>query len=722
MCSSTNGKVFKIAVLFIVTIFSISSICTAQGNVQIPQVASGSAAAVHYSSGTEKKMIYPSDIKSILIKEAGEKLFIDQSKAVVVRFPEPFMRAAVGDPEIADIVVLSEEEIIINAKKHGNTNLIVWYETGVYNNYDIIVGMDFSKLETVLNSVIKGKGEVSVFDANKAVVLKGHVTNAATYEKVEKIAESFIATIQGSSIVNLIAVDQTEQILLEVRFLEISHSLAEKQGVDLHFLTSNLTGYSWLGQSGTAPNEDNAGGPLKNGRIGSDLLDVGSTFGEYQVAYEAGGFIGSGVIDDLESKGILKIIANPDLITKNKEEASFLAGGEFPVVTVNQEEMNVEYKDYGVQLTFLPEITERDTIRLKVNPVVSLLDFTKGAVTVNSVLIPALITRRTETTVELESGKTLVISGLHTKEENTVNSDSPLFSNIPILGKLFSTTNFTGNELELIVVVTPHIVTPFNMNQGKKFFDPNHVEHIINMSHLDIPEEQGNEMKRLLSQTDIVREEQAREIIESAVTQKYEDDIQKESLKRAENEMVEYLADKAKDEKKDTRLRKREVRIQKAEEMRMEKERQEELERLRADEKKRQEAEKKQREKDEKKRQSEDKKRRKKDEEQRVVAAKAQEKENQKRAEKAVKKETRKIERQREKKEPSVENQRMIKSITERDPGEEQAQIASLDQEIEAKRQDALALYKEGKAEEGKELLAEMFDLKQKREQIASLG
>ncbi|MBN1493484.1 MAG: pilus assembly protein N-terminal domain-containing protein, partial [Candidatus Omnitrophica bacterium] len=579
-----NKRATKLAALVLAGLFCFTTVCQAQGTASVTTAANTQSELSHAIA--DKKVIYPSEIKSIMIKETEEQLFLDRSKAVVVRFPEPFTRAAIGDPNIADIVLISENEIVLNAKAHGNTNLIIWYETGVYNNYDVIVGMDFSKLESVINNIIQGCGEVTVYDANSAVILKGHVTNTATYEKVEKIAESFIATISGSSIVNLVTIDETEQILLEVRFLEISHSLAEQQGVDLHFLTSNLSGYSWLGQTGTSPDE-NQSGTIKNGRLSTDMLEAGSSNGQYQLQYTSGGFVGSVSLDDLESKGILKIIANPDLITKNKEEASFLAGGEFPVVTVNQEEVNVEYKDYGVQLKFLPEITERNTIKLKVNPVVSLLDFTKGAVTVNSVLIPALITRRTETVVELEDGKTLVISGLHSKGENTVKSASPLFGNIPILGKFFSTTDFTGDELELIVVVTPHIVTPFDMGQRKKFFDPDSVERVINMSHLDMPEEQANEMKSLLAQSDILREQSAMDLMEDAVTRKYDQDMEKDELKRAEEDMVDYLSEKTKDEKKAKRTEKREVRIQTAHELRAEKERQEELERMKILEEKR---------------------------------------------------------------------------------------------------------------------------------------
>jgi pilus assembly protein CpaC len=724
----------KVLTLVLVSVFSITTLCQAQGNVQAPPLP-GDATDMGPVLA-DKKLIYPSDLKSIQIKETEEKLFIDRSKAVVVRFPEPFMRAAIGDPNIADIVVISEREIVLAAKVHGNTNLIVWYDTGVYNNYDVIVGMDFSKLESVINNVILGHGKISIFDANSAVVIKGHVDNGATFEKVAMIAESYITTLQGSSIVNLVTVEQTEQILLQVRFLEISHTRAEEQGVDMSFLTSNVSGYSWLGQTGTGPDEDQ-NATLKNGRLSADMLAADSSNGQYQATYQTGGFAGSMVMENLITNGILKIIANPDLITKNKEEASFLAGGEFPVVTVNQEETNVEYKDYGVQLTFLPEITERGTIRMKVKPVVSLLDFTKGAVTVNGVLIPALITRRTETTVELEDGKTLVISGLHSQAESSVESKSPFLGNLPILGQLFSTTNFAGDELELIVVVTPHVITPFDMGQRKKLFDAEAVQKIINMSHMDMSEEQSNEMKRLLAQDDIAREEEAKVLMEEVVTRKYQDDLDKADLKNAEMNKVVALEMETIQEKRDERRKEREVRIQTAQDLKADERRVKDMARLKAQEAEQQKENEKKAQKEAERQLKESKK----SEAERLEQAQKDEKrraQEQAKIEKAAEKERARKLKDLEKKQKKQEEMFKRAEVNKPEPiAKEEAPIVNteivrptvteakatrlteLDTQIEAQRQSALALYKEKKFEEGKALLDEMFILKQEREKIA---
>jgi pilus assembly protein CpaC len=727
-------RMSKVLTLVLVSVFSITTLCQAQGNVQSPPLPGEATNMAPVLA--DKKLIYPSDLKSILIKETEEKLFLDRSKAVVVRFPEPFMRAAIGDPNIADIVVISEQEIVLAAKVHGNTNLIVWYDTGVYNNYDVIVGMDFSKLESVINNVIQGNGEVSVFDANSAVVIKGHVNNGATFEKVAMIAESYIATLPGSSIVNLVTVEQTEQILLEVRFLEISHTRAEEQGVDLNFLTSNVSGYSWLGQTGAGPDEDQSK-TIKNGRVSADMLEAGSSNGQYQATYQTGAFAGSMAMENLITNGIMKVIANPDLITKNKEEASFLAGGEFPVVTVNQEETNVEYKDYGVQLTFLPEITERSTIKLKVKPVVSLLDFTKGAVTVNGVLIPALITRRTETTVEMEDGKTLVISGLHSQSENTVDSKSPLLGNLPILGRFFSTTNFAGDELELIVVVTPHIVTAFDMGQHKQLFEADKVRKIINLSHMDVPEEQTNEMKRLLAQDDIAREEEAKGLMEEVVTRKYQDDLDTADLKNAELGKVVALEMETIQEKRDERRKEREVRIQAANDIKAQKQREKDMARIAAEdaeqqkentkiaqkdaerqlqESKKSETERfKQAQKDEKRRAKEQLKIEKAAEKERARKLKDLGKKQKKQEEMFKRVEVNKPEPIAEKKAPVVTTEIVPPTVT----NEKATRLNELDIQIEAKRQSALALYKEKKFEEGKALLDEMFILKQEREKSA---
>lgn len=499
--------------------------------------------------------VYQTEMKTLSIKSTKEQIFLDQGKAIVIRIPEPVVRAAVANPDIADIVVLNSDEIMINARSQGATNLIIWYDTGVFNNYDLLVGVDHSKLEETINHIIDGSGNVRVFDSNDSIVLKGNVKDVSTYDKVEKIAQAYMGGGDAGNIVNFVEIEQNEQILLEVRFIEVNLTLSKKFGFDMLTLFDNFAGYSFVGQTQETLNSDSTT-TLKNGRISADLFGASSNE-QYNAVWSAGSVAINTVIDDLKTQGVLKVIANPNLVAQNNEEASFLVGGEFPVVSVSDTNLNTEYKDFGIKLNFVPTITERGTIRLKIAPEVSQLDFTTAAVTVNNALIPALKTRKTETTVELRDAKSLVISGLLSKTENNSRGTSSPLSRLPFLGNLFSTHSVVGEEVDLLVIVTPHIVNPMDFGQEKEFYNEDEVKKIINMSHLDIPMEQANEMKKLLTQYDKLPKEESIDLVNQTVKQRIDDEVADKELKAVEEAMIDFLEEQEKLKEKEERLEKK---------------------------------------------------------------------------------------------------------------------------------------------------------------------
>ena len=392
------------------------------------------------------------------------QLTVIASKSIVVNTAEPIERVAVTSTEIADALVISPQQVMINGKAPGIVSLILWDRTGKSTSYDLVVELDISLLQRQLEEQFPTEN-ISVSSAKGALVLSGSASDPRVVEKSIEIAGSF-----SQKVINLLQLPpppDTEQILLQVKFADVDRAATQSLGINLFSTGAGNTLGSITTQQFTAPfNNQNLTtvSPSKGPGFVSNqtLQDVLNIF-----AFRFDANLGA-TIKALQQKNLLQILAEPNLLASNGKEASFLAGGEFPFPVVqggaNISTVTIQFKEFGVRLNFTPTVTSSGKIRLKVKPEVSALDFT-NAVTIGGFFVPALSTRRAETEIELADGQSFAIAGLIDNRLNEVYNKIPGLGDIPILGYLFRSRNIQKSKTELLVLVTPKFVKPLNPDQ-----------------------------------------------------------------------------------------------------------------------------------------------------------------------------------------------------------------------------------------------------------------
>jgi len=377
-----------------------------------------------------------------------ERILLVAGRSRVLTTSYDVTRIAVTNPAVADAVVVQPREVLIDAKAPGIVSLILWGEDRRVQ-YDVVVEPGQSTLQQQLEAVFPGQAiRVSVTD--EAIVLSGH---ASTTEVSLRAAEIAQASSSKAKVINLLQRDQpdTQQVMLQVRFAEVSHTAIEKLGVSFAASRSNFNARSTTGQF--AGKADPGIPPDGNGAIPAfgDLLNL------FFFSKTAG--VG-GMLKALQQSGQLQTLAEPNLIAYNGQEASFLAGGEFPIPIVNGNtgQVSIVFKEFGVRLNFRPTITG-ETIRLKVRPEVSTLDSSSG-LTLGGFTVPGLRTRRAETDVELGDGQSFAIAGLLSNDTQVNRQAIPWLSRVPIVGTLFKSKDDQADRTELVVIITPHLVRP----------------------------------------------------------------------------------------------------------------------------------------------------------------------------------------------------------------------------------------------------------------------
>jgi pilus assembly protein CpaC len=396
------------------------------------------------------------------------QLTVIASKSIIVNTAEPIERVAVTDTTIADALVISPQQVMVNGKAPGIVSLILWDRTGKSTSYDLVVEIDLSLLQRQLEEQFPTEN-INVNSAKGALVLSGSASDPRVVEKAIEVAGSF-----SQKVINLLQLPpppDTEQILLQVKFADVDRAATQSLAVNListgalNTLGSTSTqqfgtGLSGLNLSTVSP----AVGPgFTTTQTLSDVLNV--FFFRFDLNFGA-------TIKALQQKNLLQILAEPNLLASNGKEASFLAGGEFPIPVVQSTQganaITIQFKEFGVRLTFTPTVMPSGKIRLKVRPEVSSLDFTNAA-TIGGFFIPALSTRRAETEIELADGQSFAIAGLIDNRVTEVFNKIPALGDIPVLGNLFRSRNLAKSKTELLVVVTPKFVKPLNPDQLPPF-------------------------------------------------------------------------------------------------------------------------------------------------------------------------------------------------------------------------------------------------------------
>ena len=392
--------------------------------------------------------------------DTANDLYVSIGKTVLIDCAYPVSRVAVALGEVAEATVVSPTEVMINGKQDGETSLILWDSRGGRQFYSVIVrpnamaeSGDAVALRRELGVDLPGQ-PLTVSVENGNVILRGTVKDITSSDRAVKIAGTM------GKVVNLLDVKvpaSDPQILLKVRFASVDRSLEKQLGINL-FSTGfgNVLGGVSTGQfSPPAVNAAGAGfGTTGKASVANDLN---------LLAFLPGLNIGA-TIEALESKGVVELLAEPNVLAANGKQASFLAGGEYPYPVVQGSStggstVTIQFKEYGIRLNFLPTITPRGTIRLQVAPEVSSLDYI-NEVDISGFEVPGITTRKVNTEVELSDRQSFVIGGLLDNSETENFQKIPFLGDIPILGKFFQSTTRTKNNTELIVLVTPEIVAP----------------------------------------------------------------------------------------------------------------------------------------------------------------------------------------------------------------------------------------------------------------------
>jgi pilus assembly protein CpaC len=389
---------------------------------------------------------------------AARDLFVTVGKSLVVESPVNIQRVSVGDAKVAEAVAVTPREVLVNGKALGETSLIIWQAGGNRLLFDLRVRPSAAPLEAVraeLGKELPGQ-EVGLTQEGTNVFLRGTVESLSAAERAAAIAGTL------GKVVNLLRVKVPgveDQILLKVRFADVDRVATQNLGINLFSTGAGNTPGSLTTQQFSPPTMSLAGTGVT-----VSLTDALNVF-LFRRDLNLGATIAA-----LQTRSLLQILAEPNLLTVNGKAASFLAGGEFPVPVVQSGvggagAVTIQWREFGIRINFLPVVTARGTIRLKVVPEVSSLDKANGLV-ISGFQVPAIATRRVQTEIELESGQSFAIAGLLDNRVIESWNRIPGLGDIPLLGKLFQSRQRSKTNSELLVVVTPELVRPIPAGQG----------------------------------------------------------------------------------------------------------------------------------------------------------------------------------------------------------------------------------------------------------------
>jgi len=415
-------------------------------------------------------------------------------ESLVIHSPMQIKRLALAAPKVTDAVVLSPRQFYLTARAVGTTHLTLWDEGDrVITVLDVEVTPNLARLKEKLQEILPGE-DIQVAAIHDAVALYGTVSSTVRLSQALAIAEAFMPVIarekeaetgtetgkekekeiekEKKKVINLLQVAGVHQVMLEVRVAEMARSLTRRLGINFTAVASQATfGLSMLNNL-TALGESNLAGDVKV----SPAVNAITRF-------RMGGVTVTHFIDALKENGLVKILAEPTLVTLSGQEASFLAGGEFPIpLPGGLGTVTLGFKSFGVGLVFTPTVLSDNKISMRVAPEVSELDFTNAA-NVAGFVIPALTTRRASTVIELADGQSFAIAGLISASLRENVSKFPLLGDIPILGALFRSSEYQKSETELIIIVTPHLVKPLDLAKQTlptdQFIEPNDAEFYL---------------------------------------------------------------------------------------------------------------------------------------------------------------------------------------------------------------------------------------------------
>jgi pilus assembly protein CpaC len=396
--------------------------------------------------------------------DSVQRVVITVNKSRTLRFERPFGTATVGSADIADALPLSDRVLYIQAKKIGTTNISI-FDPGarLIGIIDLEIAPDTANLQQKIRAG-SGSGGIRVSSSGGQIVLSGMAADAVAADRAVSVAKSL-----GGDVVNAMQVAPTQQVLLEVRFLEATRAAGRELGVNLFAAgrsgTRGInTGSGGPSPSNSPPNSSNSQLPIISG-AGTLPGGVSPFVTVLANLLTNNGMTIDALVTALETKGLVRRLAEPNLMALSGDTARFLAGGEFPVPVPSSTSgglvptIAIEYKRFGVELSFTPTVLSRGAINLRIFPSVSDLDFA-NPVRISGTEVPTLIKREAVTTVELRDGQSFAIAGLLSAQNTRDLSQVPWLGSVPVLGALFRSSGYQQRETDLVIIVTPRLISP----------------------------------------------------------------------------------------------------------------------------------------------------------------------------------------------------------------------------------------------------------------------
>jgi pilus assembly protein CpaC len=380
----------------------------------------------------------------------SSKLQVPLNRAIVVESDTPFAELSIANPGIADLSSLSDRTIYVLGKSPGTTTLTLFDASGrLITNVEVQVTPDLSEFKERLRHILPGE-RIEVRSANDGIVLSGVVTSIQKLERALELAERYAP----ERVSNLMSVGGIQQVMLKVRFAEMQRSVSKSLSSSLALsggIGSDLgvrAGTGALTNSGG--NADAIAGTLPASNTNSGAILFGFNAGSTQVGI---------LLEALEQKGVVRFLAEPNLVALSGQEAKFLAGGEYPIPVRTQDGTTIQFKPFGVELGFIPRVVDKDLINLELKAAVSAIDTANG-VAVDGFTIAAFSRRETSTTVEMRDGESFAIAGLLQDDFTDSSSQLPWIGDVPVLGALFRSASYQRSQTELVIIITAHLVTP----------------------------------------------------------------------------------------------------------------------------------------------------------------------------------------------------------------------------------------------------------------------
>jgi pilus assembly protein CpaC len=386
------------------------------------------------------------------------------NQGALVDFSVPVSEVRIANPAIADVTVTSPRQILVTGKSFGNTQLIATVDGGQQQIFTVAVDVDLQRLQAAIRSIAP-RAKVQATAMLDSIVLNGTVPDTDSAERVLRLAN-----VYSQQVVNQLKVAGVYQVLLRCTVAEVNRQATRRLGFNGWMAGENFKDMFALSNiAGINPsNIGAAGGYLASNRIpfatAQDGIPVGSaptiSFGFPNAQMQI-------FIQALRENGLLKVLAEPNLVTVSGQEANFLAGGEFPIPVPqggDSDAVTIEFREFGVRLRFTPTVLSDDVIRLQVTPEVSEPDYST-AIMIGGYAVPGLSQRRVDTVVELGPGTTFAVGGLLSERTRATSSKVPALGEIPVIGALFASTSYQSSETELVILVTPELVSPLTPDQ-----------------------------------------------------------------------------------------------------------------------------------------------------------------------------------------------------------------------------------------------------------------